>query len=326
MLFSRLTAIITLYLSFVGISAANAQDLVRLAGTYSVSSALPYYVARDRGYFAAENLTVTPVNVVSSALAVQAIIAGEADGAANMVSLEAANINGRRPGTIIYFAVFGQNRKYHMEQFIARPDYAGSSLKDLKGANLFVAAGPANAAAARASLKAVGLEEGRDYKLSELPLPQHVGAIAAKTFDAGYTLEPFASIAVKQGVAKRIEVGVISTHVLKQPDVLAYAAGTGLTADFIKNKPDIARRFANAWSKALKDIEADGPAIRELLVKHMNTPPDIAGEMVILKSQMVKDMSPQDLTVFQSFIDFGVENKVIPAPVKVKDFTAPLGD
>lgn len=322
----RLVARLTFLAALLSAPSAWAQDNIRLAGTYTVSSALPYYVARDKGYFTAENLNVTPVNVVSSALAVQAIIAGEADGAANLVSLEAANINGRRPGTITYFSVFGQNRKYHMEQFIVRSDYSGSSLKDLKGANLFVAAGPANAAAARAALKAVGLEEGKDYKLSELPLPQHVGAVAAKTFDGGYTLEPFASIAVKSGTAKRIEIGVISTYILKQPDVLAYAAGTGLTADFIKNKPDVARRFANAWAKALADIEKDGPDIRELLVKYMNTPPDIAKEMVILKAQMVKKMSSEDIAAFQAFIDFGVENKVIPSPVKVQDFTAPLGD
>lgn len=326
MLISRVSARLLICAGILAGTAAHAQDTVRLAGTYTVSSALPYYVARDKGYFAAENLNVVPVNVQNSALAVQTIIAGEADGAANMVSLEAANINARRPGTITYFAMFGQNSKYHMEQFIARPDFSGSSLKDLKGANIFVAAGPANAAAARAALKAVGLEEGRDYRLSEIPLPQHVGAIAAKTFDAGYTLEPFASIAVKQGVAKRIEIGVISTHILKQPDMLAYAAGTGLTADFIKAKPDVARRFANAWAKALADIEKDGPDIRQLLVKHMNTPADIAPEMVILKAQMVKQMTPQDMAAFQAFVDFGVQNKVVPAPVKVTDFTAALGD
>ena len=37
--------------------SAWAQDNVRLAGTYTVSSALPYYVARDKGYFTAENLS-----------------------------------------------------------------------------------------------------------------------------------------------------------------------------------------------------------------------------------------------------------------------------
>ena len=44
-----------------------------------------------------------------------------------------------------------------------------------------------------------------------------------------------------------------------------------------------------------------------MLVKYMNTQPDIAKEMVILKAQMVKKMSPEDIAAFQAFIDFGVE-------------------
>jgi len=305
---------------------AAAADVVRLAGTYTVSSALPYFVAAKNGYFEAENLDVQQVNVASSALGVQALIAGEADGVANLVSLEAANINGRLPGTVAYFAMFGQNAEYRMEQFIVRADYPGDTLESLKGANLFVSTGPANAAAAKAALASVGLAIDTDYKFSELPIPQHVGALAAKTFDGGYTLEPAATIAVNQGIAKRIEAGVIATRILGDEKAMAWAAGTGFAPSFVEANPDVARRFANAWRKALADIEADAPGVRDLLVEHMNTPADIAPDMVILIAKMVKDMSEAEISQFQAFIDFGVEAGVVPAVVDVKDFLVSLGD
>lgn len=305
---------------------AAAKDTVRLAGTYTASSALPYFVAQKNGYFEAEDLEVTQVNVLTSPLGVQTVLSGDADGLANVVALEIANINGRRPGSITFFSMFGQNATYPMEQFIVSPDYPGDTLESLKGANLFVLAGPANTALAKAALAAVGLTADVDYKMSELPTNQHVGALAAKTFDGGYTVEPLATIAINQGVAKQIEAGVIATHVLGDKDAMAWGAGTGLANSFIEAKPDVARRFANAWRKAIADIEADAPGVRDLLVEHMNTPADVAAKLVILKAKMVKDMTEEEIAQFQAYVDFGVNSGLLQTPVKVTDFMAPLGD
>lgn len=304
---------------------AHAADKIKLAGVFTVSSALPYYVAEEKGYFKAADLDVEKIHLQAAPFVVQALINGDADAAANLVSLEAANINSRRAGTVVFFAMFGQNRTYHMEQFVVRPDHPAKTMKEMKGGmKLFVSAGPANAAAARAALKANGLVEGTDFTIAELPLPQHVGALKAKTFDGGYTLEPFATIAERENAARRIEIGVISTYILKRPDALSFAAGTGFSQKFLTEKPAVAKRFADAWAKAIADIEKDGPGIRDLLVKHMNTPAAIAPTMVILKAKMVRDMTDQETADFQSFIDFGTEYGIVPSKIDVKTFLSKL--
>ena len=48
-----------------------------------------------------------------------------------------------------------------------------------------------------------------DYQLDQLDMGQHVNAMTARTFDAGYTLEPNASVMRKNGVATTFEAGVI---------------------------------------------------------------------------------------------------------------------
>ena len=53
---SRFGCPLTFLAALLSAPSAWAQDNIRLAGTYTVSSALPYYVARDKGYFTAENL------------------------------------------------------------------------------------------------------------------------------------------------------------------------------------------------------------------------------------------------------------------------------
>ena len=84
------------------------------------------------------------------------------------------------------------------------------------------APGPANVTMAKAALAAAGLKEG-EYTLDQLDMAQHVNVMQAGTFDAGYTLEPIASVAIKQGVARRLEAGVISTYLLGRKDALAFA-------------------------------------------------------------------------------------------------------
>ena len=80
---------------------------------------------------------------------------------------------------------------------------------------------------------------------------QHVNAMTSGTFDAGYTLEPQASTMRKLGVARTIEAGVITKYILGDENGNAFAAGCAITSDFIKNRPDVARRFAAVWKKAI---------------------------------------------------------------------------
>jgi NMT1/THI5 like len=137
-----------------------------------------------------------------------------------------------------------------MEQFVARTGFAAATLKDLKGARIMSAPGPANLVAAKAVLAKAGLNEG-DYTIDQLDMSQHVNVMTSGTFDAGYTLEPQASTMRKLGVARTLEAGVIAKYILGDEDGNAFAAGCAVTRDFIKSRPDVARRFAAVWKRGI---------------------------------------------------------------------------
>ncbi|MBS0550168.1 MAG: ABC transporter substrate-binding protein, partial [Proteobacteria bacterium] len=242
-------------LSIMGASGASAQDKVKV-GMLPVSSALPFYVAQDMGYFAAEKIEAEGVTIPSIALLIQALVTNEADVIANLSTGDGTNINSRRPNTVTYISLNGQSAKYLTDQFIVRADVKAESLKDLKGARIASVPGAGSLAAARESLKANGLKEG-DYALSEQQLPQHMALLKAGTFEAAFTFEPFATMAVQAGIARRLEGGVIAHYLLGSPDKLAFGAGGGLNGSFIQKRPDVARRFAAAWYKALDLIDKE---------------------------------------------------------------------
>jgi NitT/TauT family transport system substrate-binding protein len=305
------------------IARAQAADRVRVA-VFNVSSALPYYVAAERGFFAAEGIEAAATPLQTAPLIVQAMVAGDVEAASNLVTLEGANINARRANTAVYVALNGQNRQYQMEQFIVRTGSTAQSIRDLKGARILSAPGPANISAARAVLAANGLQEGRDYTIQEQQMGVHVGALQAGTFDAAYTLEPVATIAERAGAARRLEAGVIATHLLGRPEAQAWAAGAALTGKFLTEKPAVAQRFANAWAKACDLIRTDAAGVRPLLVQHMQTSAELAPTVPLVNFTMVKSMPPADIADFQKFVDLAVAQGVVRDRIEVRSFLRAL--
>src|SRR5258708_14071374 len=214
---------------------ASAQDKVKV-GVCPVSSTLPYFVAVERGFFKDQNIETEMVRLIGGPPNVAAMITNQIDAAAVLVTIEGMNANIKKPGVAMYISVNSQNKTYQMDQFVVRKGFHATSLKDLKGAKIMSAPGPANVTMAKAALAAVGLKEG-DYSIDQLDMGQHVNAMTAGTFDAGYTLEPNASTMRKLGVATTVEAAVIAHYVLGDADANAFVGGCALTSEFIRTRP-----------------------------------------------------------------------------------------
>ncbi len=297
---------------------AKAQDKVRV-GVFPVASTLPYFVAIERGFFKEVNIEVETSRLIGGPPNVAAMITNQIDAAAVLVTIEGMNANLKKPGVAMYISLNSQNKTYQMEQFVVRKGFEAKSLKDLKGAKIMSAPGPANVTMAKAALAAAGLKEG-EYTLDQLDMGQHVNAMTAGTFDAGYTLEPNASTMRKMGVATTLEAGVIARYVLGDPEADAYVGGCALTTDFIKNRPDVAKRFTAAWAKAVDFINKNPKEARQYLAKNTLTPPDVVDTVPMIKYVMAKDLTATDKAAYQKFIDFSVSTGTLTEKIDVTKY------
>jgi NitT/TauT family transport system substrate-binding protein len=297
---------------------AAAQDKVKV-GVFPVSSSLPYFVAVEKGYFKEQNIEPEMVRLIGGPPNVAAMIGNQIEASAVLVTIEGMNANIKKPGVAMYISINSQNQKYQMEQFVIRKGLEAKSLADLRGKKIMSAPGPANVTMARAALAAVGLKEG-DYSLDQLDMGQHVNAMTAGTFDAGYTLEPNASTMRKMGVASTLEAGVIARYILGDPNANAFVAGGALTIDFITNRPDVARRFTLAWGKAVDLINNNPSEARKHLVKNTFTPDDVVDTVPMIRYFMVKDLTANDKADYQKFIDFSVKVGTLEKPVDVTKY------
>jgi NitT/TauT family transport system substrate-binding protein len=297
---------------------AIAQDKVKV-GVFPVSSSLPFFVAQDRGFFKDQKLDVEMVRLIGGPPNISGLITNQIDAAAVLVTIEGMNANLKKPGVAMYISVNGQNAQYQMEQFVVRKGVAARTLRDLKGKKLMSAPGPANVTMARAVLAAVGLKEG-DYTLDQLDMGQHVNAMTAGTFDAGYTLEPNAAIMRQNGVATTLEAGVIAKYILGDPRANAWVAGGVISTDFLKNRPDVAKRYSAAWLKAVDFINANPKEARKHLAKNTFTPDNVVDTVPLVKFTKVADLLNTDRQDFQAFIDYSTQLGTLPERVDVSKY------
>jgi NitT/TauT family transport system substrate-binding protein len=297
---------------------ALGQDKVKV-GVFPVSSTLPYFVALERGFFKEQNIEPEMVRLIGGPPNVAALITNQIDASAVLVTIEGMNANLKKPGVAMYISVNSQNKTYQMEQFVVRTGHPAKSLAELKGAKIMSAPGPANVTMAKAALAAVGLKEG-DYTIDQLDMAQHVNVMQAGTFDAGYTLEPNASTMRKMGIARTIEAGVIARYVLGDPEANAFVGGCALSSDFIKSRPEVAKRFTAAWKKAVELINSNPQEARKHLVKNTFTPEDVVDSVPMIRYFMAADLTAKDKADFQKFIDFSTQTGTLPEKVDVTKY------
>jgi NitT/TauT family transport system substrate-binding protein len=303
---------------------ANAADQVKV-GVFPVSSALPFFVAVERGYFAEQGIEPVATRMASGTLIIQSFLSGDLETAAALVTTEAFNVNLVTKNTILYLSINGQNDENRQETFVVRKGLDVSSIKDLKGkaAKIMSASGPANVAFAKAVLKANGMEEGKDYSMTDLPVNLHVSAMTAGTFDAGYTLEPAGTMLKANGGATELEGGVVATYILGRKDALAFAAGAAVTTKFVKERPDVARRYAIAMRKAIETINKD-PSARESLKVNTSVPPELVMQVGVPKFVMVDQITAQNKADFQKYMDFATAQGVVKGQIDVAQYLVTL--
>jgi NitT/TauT family transport system substrate-binding protein len=319
--FGRMTMLVAVLAAMsIAVHPAVAQDKVKV-GVFPVSSSLPYFVAVDLGYFKELNVQPEMTTLMGGPSNVAAMITNQIEVGAVLVTLEGLNANLKKPGVAMYIAMHSQNTTYKMEQFVVREGLADrvKTLKDFRGLKLMSAPGPANLNTAKGILATQGLKDG-DYTIDQLDQGQHVNAMKAGTFDGGYTLEPSATIVRNLGVAKTVEDGVIAKYILGDANADAFAAGCAFTTEFITKRPDVAKRFAAAWAKAIVFINEHPAEARQHLAKNTLTPDNVVDSVPMLGYIMTKDMSAKQVGYLQTFADFGTKIGVVPEKIDVKSY------
>jgi NitT/TauT family transport system substrate-binding protein len=197
---------------------------------------IPYFIARENGFYRDEGFQVKDIMIRGGVTASQALQAGSVPFTLALGTGARAALSGMTIKAVMVFC----DKPYHF--LYARPDLGVRSAKDLKGKRIAVTGlGSTTYYAARKVAQQIGLDPDRDVSI--LSVGDIWPALASGSVESGLIRPPFTNMAEKMGMVRIAFVG----DALQIP-----MSGIVTSEKMIRERPETVRNFLRATYRGLK--------------------------------------------------------------------------
>lgn len=299
----------------IGCASADTKNPKIRIGYWPIAAGLPFYSAIERGYFKEAGLDVEPIKFAGPQQVMEAVLSGRADGTANGTG--SANIaigEIAQPGTFKIFCSNPSNAENVLDEVIVPVASSAQSMSDLHGKRVGCGPGIQNVTLAKTILERGGAS---DTTVVELPIGQHVAALAAGQIDGAYTLEPTGTIGRLNGTTRVLEAGVIGRYVLGDPLAPWFGGSASLTSDFIQGNPVAAKKFVSAYARGVSFVRTEPKEARQYLKGYTAIEGPLTGEVPLAAYTLFNEFTPADVEHFQKFFDLFAEKGVFSSRLTV---------
>ena len=293
---------------------AQSTPKIRI-GYWPIAAGLPFYAAVEKGYFKEAGLDVEPIKFAAAQQIMEAMLAGRCDGSANgtgSANLAIGEI--AAPGTFKIFCANPSNVKNVLDEFLVPVASTAKVMSDLKGKKVASGPGIQNVTLAKTVLERGG---ATGATVIELPIGQHVAALAAGQVDAVYTLEPTGTIGRLNGSTRVLEAGVISKYILGDAMAPWFGGSASLTAEFVKNHPVETKKFVTAYAKGIALVRANAAEARQYLKGYTAIEGALTSEVPLAAYTLYNEFTPKDIGHFQKFFDLFSDKGIFPSRLMV---------
>jgi NitT/TauT family transport system substrate-binding protein len=203
-----------------------------------------------------------------------------------------------------------------LEEFIVPKDSPAKTMADLKGKRVASGPGIQNVTLAKTMLERSGAGA---MSVTELPIGQHVAAIAAGQVDAVYTLEPTGTVGRLNGVSRVLEAGVVAHYILGDPQAPWHGGSASLTTEFLKKYPEVAKKYIAAYARGIDLVRKNPAEARQFLKGYTAIEGALTGEVPLASYMLYSDFKPSDVAYFQKFYDLFTEKGIFEKKVVVEN-------
>jgi len=285
-------------------------------GYWPVAAGLPFFAAIEKGYFKEAGLEVEALKFAGAQQVMEAMLSGRSDGSSNgtgSANLAIGEI--AQPGLFKIFATNPSNAKYVLEEFLVPKDSPVKTMADLKGKRVASGPGIQNVTLAKTMLEKSGAGV---MSVTELPIGQHVAALAAGQIDAAYTLEPTGTIGRLNGTTRVLEAGVVAHYILGDPMAPWHGGSASLTSEFIKKYPAETKKFIAAYARGIALVRTKPDEARQFMKGYTAIEGALAGEVPLASYMLYNEFKPSDVAYFQKFYDLFSDKGIFEKKVIVE--------
>ena len=294
---------------------AQAGTKIRV-GYWPIAAGLPFYAAVELGYFKEAGVNVEAVRFAGAQQIMEGMLADRVDGSANGTgsgNLAVGEL--AAPGTFKIFCSNPSNVKNVLDEVIVPIASTAKTMADLKGKRVGSGPGIQNITLAKTILERGG---AIGATIVELPIAQHIAALAAGQLDGCYTLEPTGTIGRLNGTTRVLEAGVISKYVLGDPMAPWFGGSASLTASFIKKHPEETKKFVAAYARGVNYVRSKSVEARQYLKGYTAIEGALTSEVPLTGYTMYNEFTPADIGHYQKFFDLFTEKGVLASRLMVE--------
>ena len=277
---------------------------------------LPFFVARDQGFFAKHGIDIELVRLESSPAIAAAVASGDVDFATTLAFAVAVTTEARDPGLLKVFLVDSATPEQNLSALVTRKDSGITKVEDLRGKTIGSFPGPTALIFFGKVLEKHGLDAKKDVKIVELAGGLQIQALMSGQVDALNTYEPIASRAVVEHNAVTYFKGAVETDVINP-----WQAGVNaVSRKLISDRPDVARGVIAAMYDAIDFIRAH-PEDAKKSLKLAGIPDAVIPALPVIYQTKIGEV---DIATLQRHADILQGAKLVDKKVDVKTlFVAP---
>ena len=271
-----------------------------------IPDSMPFYVARERGYFKAAGIDVYPLPVNSPVDRDQLMQAGEIDGMLTEIATTATFNRDRMRIKIVTTARIPL-APHSLFRILAAPGSDLDSVSDLAGVAVAVSRNTVIEYVTERLLTVGGLDRNRIVTRSVPVIPERYQLLMQGQVRAATLPEPLASSALAAGASQivadadfpQFSVSVVSFRVAS-----------------IRLQPDAIRKFVKAWDLAAADINSAPENFRGLMLRHIRVPANVRNTFPI---PTVSRAGVPDVKQWADAMDWMISRGLLQRPVPYTD-------
>lgn len=287
------------------------KEIIKIAYKESVPS-FPIFVGISQGYFQEQNLEVEPVIFESTNQMIEAVVRGDVDVSAVGSVEPALAAEATSPGSFKFYGQVQWSKENFLDFVLVKEDSPISAVQELEGKKIGVAPGGASVVYTKLFLQ--NFFDPEQVDIEQLDTKILIQALASGALDAIIGNEPLRTTAIQKGGARVLLERPYTDYV----PYFAKISGVGLiSAKLVKERPDIARRFAAAMNRSFAYGNAHPEEVRKTLPSCCGVTNEIAEN--ILHLGIYSGSGAIDKDTLQEFADFLHEQKLISRPIQTSD-------
>ncbi len=282
------------------------------------SSCLPLFVALENGYFTEAGVQVEPIKFTGTNDALNAVLAGRADGTPGFGLSSFYAIEANSPGALKVYMPCVEDADNYASSILVPVDSPVNAITELAGRRVGTYVSSTQMLYLKLMMAQV-LPEGQEWEIVQVDRKLELQALTAGQFDALFTLEPNVTKAVSEGLA-RVLVPSPRTKYILDP----FPAGANcFSAEFLATKPKAAAAVMAAFARAVSDIRSRPDAARLVLPRYTPIDEALAPDVGLYTWWLAGE---EDFQALQHLADLLVAEGLIKGPVDIRSMYWAAGD